>query len=450
MFKKMHLLLMGLVTISFIVAGCDKEVPTSSDESLWGPSVASILPRAGLKQFSPNNNGPTLLDPTPLEPGWTVSTFVSGLFSPANGLEFDQSTGGFYVGEFDAGRVTFVDAEGNPSFFATVPSVDEMALNRTSTFLFAKEHNSGGPIHMFNTQGTFLGNISIPGFPTGTAFDSRGNFYVSDATNREVLVYPASTLPPNTPVASVYATGFLILEGMRFDSQDNLFVTEFEQGNVLQVVPPNGPHITWVSGQNIPINVAFDPCTNNLFVSNNGSGTILRVTSPGVFTTFAIGLSSPFAIVFDAVGNLYVNEFDAGRITKFTSPNPCFEVIEVDIDIKPGSDPNSINCNNKNEVIAVAILTTDDFDATTVDHSTVMFEGASETHVNRRNGEPRRHEEDVDGDGDTDLVVHFRLGETNLTCDSTEGTLTGETFDGRVIEGTDSVRMVGRWSRSSK
>ena len=119
-------------------------------------------------------------------------------------------------------------------------------------------------------------------------------------------------------------------------------------------------------------------------------------------------------------------------------------VIQVDIDIKPGNDPNSINCNNENETIAVAILSTDDFDATTVDHTTVTFEGASETHVDENTGSARRHEEDVDGDGDTDLVSHFRLGDTDLTCESTEGKLEGETFDGQAIEGTDAVRMINR------
>ncbi|MGW8179975.1 MAG: hypothetical protein ACWGQW_14620, partial [bacterium] len=124
------------------------------------------------------------------------------------------------------------------------------------------------------------------------------------------------------------------------------------------------------------------------------------------------------------------------------------QIISVDIDIKPGSDPNSINCNNEKGVVAVAILTTEDFDAVSVDHTTVTFEGASETHVDKKTGEPRRHEEDVDYDGDTDLVFHFRLGDTSLTCDSTEGTLIGETFDGWAMEGSDSVRMIKR--RSSR
>lgn len=122
------------------------------------------------------------------------------------------------------------------------------------------------------------------------------------------------------------------------------------------------------------------------------------------------------------------------------------QALEVSIDIKPGSDPNAINCNDGRKVIAVAILTTDSFDATTVDHTTVVFEGASETHVNRRSGEPRRHEKDVDDDGDTDLVFHFGFADTDFTCESTEGTLTGETFDGRAIQGTDAVRMIEKGS----
>ena len=123
------------------------------------------------------------------------------------------------------------------------------------------------------------------------------------------------------------------------------------------------------------------------------------------------------------------------------APKVLGGVLEIDIDIKPGSQQNSINCNNEG-VIPVAILTTDTFDATTVDHRAVTFEGASEAHRNKKTGEARRHEEDVDGDGDTDLVLHFRYGQTYLTCDYTEGTLQGETDDGRTIEGTDAVWMI--------
>jgi hypothetical protein len=107
-------------------------------------------------------------------------------------------------------------------------------------------------------------------------------------------------------------------------------------------------------------------------------------------------------------------------------------VIDVDIDIKPGSDPNSINLKSRG-VVPVAVLTTDDFDATTVDPVTVLFADASPLRWTR---------EDVDGDGDTDLLFHFRTQELTLDGDSAEATLTGETTDGTQIEGTDAVNIV--------
>jgi hypothetical protein len=81
----------------------------------------------------------------------------------------------------------------------------------------------------------------------------------------------------------------------------------------------------------------------------------------------------------------------------------------------------------------VAILTTEDFDATSVDPATVLFAGASPL---------RWVMEDVDYDGDMDLLFHFKTQELNLTESSTEAMLTGFTFDGLAIQGTDTVNIV--------
>jgi hypothetical protein len=79
------------------------------------------------------------------------------------------------------------------------------------------------------------------------------------------------------------------------------------------------------------------------------------------------------------------------------------------------------------------VLTTEDFDATTVDPVTVSFAGASPL---------RWAMEDVDRDGDIDLLFHFRTQELDLTEDSTEATLTGATHGGTSIQGTDAVNIV--------
>ena len=104
----------------------------------------------------------------------------------------------------------------------------------------------------------------------------------------------------------------------------------------------------------------------------------------------------------------------------------------VPVDIRPGCDPNSINLKSKG-VVPVAVLTTDDFDASTVDCDTVLFAGAESACCLM---------EDVDGDGDLDMLFHFKTQELNLDKDSTDATLTGKTNDNVSIKGTDTVNIV--------
>ena len=113
------------------------------------------------------------------------------------------------------------------------------------------------------------------------------------------------------------------------------------------------------------------------------------------------------------------------------------KVILVTIDIKPDSQTNNINPRSKG-VIAVSVLTSEDFDALQVDPNTVLFGPAD-----AEKAHTQVHVEDVDNDGDMDLVFHFRTQETGIQCGDTEATLTGETWDGTPISGTDSVTTVG-------
>ncbi len=115
--------------------------------------------------------------------------------------------------------------------------------------------------------------------------------------------------------------------------------------------------------------------------------------------------------------------------------------VPVNIDIKPGSYPNSINLGNEG-VIPVAILSSSEFDATTVDPATVELAGAG-VELRGKSDNAMAHREDVNKDGRIDLVVQITT--QNLDPGAFQdgyATLTGKTYDGLFIEGADEITIV--------
>ena len=115
--------------------------------------------------------------------------------------------------------------------------------------------------------------------------------------------------------------------------------------------------------------------------------------------------------------------------------------LTVAIDIRPGSHPNSINLGS-NGLIPVAILSSEEFDATTVDPETVELAGSGVA-VRGKGNKYVAHEEDVNQDDLLDLVVHVET--ENLDPDSFQdgyATVTGATYDGKDIEGSDEIVIV--------
>lgn len=115
-------------------------------------------------------------------------------------------------------------------------------------------------------------------------------------------------------------------------------------------------------------------------------------------------------------------------------------VINVTIDIKPGSDPNSIKLGDTGNV-PVAIFSTVEFDATSIDVSTLQLNSAAVRLVGGK--KVLASIEDVNNDGLADLVVKFDRGSLeDLVVGDGIGTVTGSTLDGQSILGTDSIRVI--------
>ena len=106
------------------------------------------------------------------------------------------------------------------------------------------------------------------------------------------------------------------------------------------------------------------------------------------------------------------------------------EDIEVSIDIRPCSTINNVNTNSGG-LIPVAILTTNNFDSGDVVPGTVKF-GPAEAEAQRS------LMQDVDKDGDLDLLLWFLVQDTGIEV-SGPVTLTGETKAGNDFTGTDNV-----------
>ena len=126
---------------------------------------------------------------------------------------------------------------------------------------------------------------------------------------------------------------------------------------------------------------------------------------------------------------------DDGLVVALSTP--IAEHITVDIDIKPGGAPNSINRRSRGR-IPVAILSSPTFDSLSkVDTGSLTF--------GRTGDEPSLafcNPEDVNGDRLLDVVCHFHTETTGFVAGDIQGVLKGKTRSGVPINGTDSVRIV--------
>jgi hypothetical protein len=411
----------------------------------------------------------------PLQPGFgggncfgipCADAFVAKLNAAGSALVYSTYLGGsredgFSPGVFSSGGIA-VDSAGNAYITGRTDSTDFPTANplqpakRGSEDAFVAKLNAAGSALVYST---YLGG-SRGARGSSIATDQAGNAYVTGETSSadfptknplqpalggDVDAFVAKLNPAGTAlVYSTYLGGSVGAEtgdeayGIAVDSDGNAYVTGATSSPDFPTKNPLQPAL---SGESDAFMAKLNPAGSALVYSTYLGGSAFNKAE------FGLGIAA------DSAGNAYVTGLT--ELPDFPTSNPLqpalggdFDAfvakiasgpltLPVAIDIKPSSSVNSINPRSNGNT-PVAVLTTDSFDAGSVDPSTVRFGQTGEEAAPVRSSL-----EDVDGDGDLDLVLHFDTQQTGILCGDSSARLTGKTFDGQQLEGSDSIGTVG-------
>jgi probable HAF family extracellular repeat protein len=349
-----------------------------------------------------------------------------------------DSGGAHYLGFLDDGGIfSTLDVPGNGGRgYASFTSPE--AINDHGQIVGFYGDTSGR--HGFLYEGGVFSTLDVPGASetlahginnhgqiVGEYIDSGGGFhgFLDDGGVFITLDVPFSGAR-NTEAQAINDSGQIVGAYVNNDTEHGFLYS----GGVFTPLDVPGASYTYARGINnlgqIVGSYLDSSHKTHGFLYEGGMFSTFDVSFPGAQYTALMGindLSQIVGIYCDTCGPPYSFVATPG--------------IEVTIDIKPGSDPAPINPKSQG-VIPVAILTTDTFDATTVNAATIRF-GKTGTEA----AIVRSALEDVDGDGDTDLLLNFNTQDTGIQCGDTSASLTGETSEGQPIQGSDAIVTTG-------
>ena len=210
------------------------------------------------------------------------------------------------------------------------------------------------------------------------------------------------------------------------DGAGNVFISGWTYGDL------GGPS----AGDSDAFLIKYDPAGTLLWTQQLGTAEYDRSDSVAVDAAGNVFISMCAQNILHTEHDVrYRNAF----LVKYATPEPL--VLEVEIDVKPGARSNNIDLNS-NGVVSVAILGSENLDASEIDQETLEFAAASPKAKGKHGKTPSFR--DVNGDSYEDLVVRFPAQDLDLDADAEEATLTGQLLDGTKFTGTDSVRIVGK------
>jgi hypothetical protein len=454
--------------------GGDAGDPVLARDNTTGTIYLSTLSFAGnIQVFRSFDGGNTFAAPVNGTPGKTgfqdkewmgVDNFpgagqgnvylVERDFGPGNGIYFFSSTdggatfgpaGGTLIASGAAGNVQGANVAVGPNHDLYAFYFDERALPETIKMRKSTDFGATfGPEVTVATLGTgpgFNGNLGLPwrsnAFPQVAVNQATGDLYMVYADNPAGVDRADIFLTQSTDGGATWSTPTRVNDDATTRDQFQpsialspdgtnigVFYYDFDAGtNLINYVGRKGT----LSGSS----VSFDPSflvSDTSFPPNFGNDAVVNPSYMGDYDEAKADNEFLYAVWGD---------------NRLGTPDVRFSAIRhtflVDVDIKPGSFPNSISPNSMG-VVPVAILGSTAFDVNDVDRNTVTFGPAGAVPVHNPSG----HLEDVNNDLIPDLVFHFRQKETGIAPGDTEACIEGKTLSGIDIQGCDSVNTVAR------
>ena len=198
----------------------------------------------------------------------------------------------------------------------------------------------------------------------------------------------------------------------------------------------------------VVVNTADNTIESTITVGSGPNGIAI---TPDDMYTYVSNRNSASVSVINNASNAVVHTVSTGGWPSGIAFGPLADSneseIEVDIDIQPGGNPNSINLRRRG-VTPVAILGGMEFDITDVDVTSIAFgpEGGPYNAVPAHDLlDPDTYADalqDVNGDGLMDLMVHLPTQDIGFQTDDTSACIVGTTTAGVPFRGCDAVRII--------
>ncbi|HEX4667059.1 MAG TPA: hypothetical protein VH207_10695 [Chthoniobacterales bacterium] len=223
------------------------------------------------------------------------------------------------------GQVIRYTPDGKPHVYAAVTDAGGLAFDQAGN-LFVADYNES-IIYRFTPTGeeSIFAEGNPISNPSKIIFDELGNLIVAHNGTGPGIARIAPDGSLSNVASRVEASGLV------FDSEGNLFATDYISENVLEFAP-DGTRSVFATDFGQPADLAFDS-SGNLFVSDLRRGAIYKITPDGTKSTFASGLMSPEGLAIDSEDHLFVAVFKSileftpdGARSTFDSGNHLFPI----------------------------------------------------------------------------------------------------------------------------